>query len=805
MANPQLPAASSNSLSPNGNIAPTDSLKEFQLSGDVKLKTDIKFGEKIVLECERILNSSYFSERNTRFDLNRAMAAGRMNMTKFMDFFDMNGKTNYTNISWKSIMIVNTIIARLVGRWMTKKEKATVTAIDPISTGKKNDEISKAEYYLYNKDMLQGIEKHSGVQTIPTDAFVPDDKDDLDLWAKEELRNPEEILMEKGINGVFDEMGWGDMGINARKIKHDSAIVGFLAAETFADRNGKIHVDYHRPENCFHSYSERDDLSDADIKGVVVSYKITQIKYLYPNLTIAQLLDVAKCSKQWQASDKLNYNTSTWNRNSFLPIDDWNVDLVRFTLKSLDIDKSLIKTARDGSLYVDKPKNKIEEVYPGNEYIEKSIWNIYRGVYVRQSKQILQWGLEINMIKPQAYEQISNAKSPFSFYMYNNDQMRNLAIPEKIEEPVEQMILARLKIQQLVAAMRQSGYEYDIDGLQAMDLGNGVVTPLELMRVTNQTGNVYRRSKDIEGNRLDSPIKELPNAGSVPQLNALISIYNYHLQVLRDEIGSNEFAEGQTIKPRVGAENVQTSLEVSFNATDYMNDACVALKDDIAENIASLLNNSIEFGAEEYRHLMNIEDVKGKDFCTKIEILPSTGDITQLENTINQAIAANPVLALYMNPEKIKRIARENVKLAELYFRQGQKRAIKGEAEKSQKQQEQNGKIQQDAAVAAEEAKSKSMQMEIQMKSQIEIILSSEKQKEIILAGIFGIYQKGVAMPPELQSLSKEIIQNVGLPLFAQNMANMQAINDQQQQQPPPQEGQQQEQQETSPQGQPMQ
>ena len=88
----------SNGLSPNGNGPTTNALKDFQLDGDIKSKSDEKFGEKIILQVEQIINSSYFSERNIRFSLNRAMAAGRMDMTKFMDFFNMNGKTNYVNI-----------------------------------------------------------------------------------------------------------------------------------------------------------------------------------------------------------------------------------------------------------------------------------------------------------------------------------------------------------------------------------------------------------------------------------------------------------------------------------------------------------------------------------------------------------------------------------------------------------------------------------------------------------------------------------------------------------------------------------
>jgi hypothetical protein len=764
------------SLNPNGTA--TNALKSFQLSGDTKEKIKHEYGKKIILQVEQIINSSYFSDRNIRFKLNRDMFDGRMNMTKFMDFFNMNGKTNYVNISWKAIMIVNTIVNRLVGRWMTKKYKATATAVDVISINKKQSQIDEAEFYMYNKEMLQQVQDGSDVQMIPQDQFIPDDKDQLDLWAKDELRVPEEILMGMGVNQVFEDNGWGNMGVNTRKHKIDAAVVGLIGKETIADKHGKIIDRYCKPENMFYSYSERDDFKDAHIKGEIVSYKISEIRNLYPKLKTEELYEIAKVSKQWNNDNRLNYNT-TWNTSMFLPFDDWNVDVVRFTLKSLDVDRNLIKTAKDGSLYVDKPKKNIDELYPGNEYVEKTKWNIYRGVYVRTPEIIImEWGLEKNMVRPQDYEKLGEAESPYSFFMYQNSSMRNLAVPEKIEEPVEQMILARLKIQQLVANMRPAGYDYDIDGLQEMDLGNGLVKPLELIRVTNQTGNVYHKSRDAEGNRIDTPVKELPNSGSVAQLQQLIETYNYHLQVLRDEIGINEFAEGQTIKPRTGVENVQSSMEVSFNATDYMNDATVSCADESAGKIVCLLHDAVEFGSEEYRKLMSEQDVKDRDFKIQIDILPSTEDITNFENTLNNAMNAQPDLVLYLNPEKIKRIAKKDVQLAEAYFRTGQKRAIEGRMKQAEHQSKMNADAQTQAAVAAEEEKRKSLEMEMTVKTQMETALSAAKQKEIILEGIFGIYAKGVPMPAELQGLTNEIIKNVGLPLFAENIQNQQAIQE---------------------------
>lgn len=779
----QNPATNSSDL---GNGSTQDALKEFQLTGDSKKKSDKKFGAKIILRCEEILNSGYFTRRNERFSLNRAMAAGRMDITKFMDFFNINGKTNYVNINWKSIMIVNTIISRLVGRWMQKREKASVTATDDISIKVKKDQQDEAEFYMDNKEMLAQLSQESGLQTIPQDAFVPEDRDHLDLWAAEEQRLPEEILNERGINTVFDENGWAD--VLKRKTLRDSAEVGLIGTETIADKHGKVHVNYCKPENMFYSYSEYDDFRDSDIKGEVVSYKLSEIRDLYPKLTIEELWEISKTSKQWTANSKITFD-STWNTNIYLPFDDWSADVVRFTLKSLDNSGYEMKVTKKGNLIVDKIDYK-----PNNdsEYVQKTMWNIYRGVYVRQGQFILEWGLEKNMIKPQNYEKIGEAASPYSFYMYHNVGMRNLAVPEKIEEPVEQMILSRLKIQQLVAKLRPSGYQYDIDGLQEMDLGNGVVKPLELQKITDQTGNVYFKSRDAEGNRIENPIKELPNAGSVAQLQQLIELYNYHLQVLRDEIGVNEFAEGQTIKPRVGVENVQTALEVSFNATDYMRDACISLMQETADKIVCLLHDSVEFGSKAYRKLLKEEDVKKREFKVKIEMLPTTEEITTLMKDVDAYVMTHPDFILYFSPFKIREIAKENYKLANQYFIRSQKKAIEGAMKQAQMQSEMNAQQQQASNEQAAQKEIQLAQDKLAFDLKLKEFESLQIIKQKIVEGSFQIASKteNPSMPIWLMPIIQQIMPGLQMSLDQENKeiingAAQQEQMEQQQQQIP--------------------
>ena len=81
-----------------------NALKEFQLSDNQNEKSQKDFGDKIVLLVEQIINSGYFTERNDRITINRNIAAGRMDMNKFKDFFNLDGKVDFIKLNWKAIM-----------------------------------------------------------------------------------------------------------------------------------------------------------------------------------------------------------------------------------------------------------------------------------------------------------------------------------------------------------------------------------------------------------------------------------------------------------------------------------------------------------------------------------------------------------------------------------------------------------------------------------------------------------------------------------------------------------------------------
>jgi hypothetical protein len=753
-----------------------EALKKFQITTDVASKKDYAYGKNVAQSIYSTIygNQTYFWLRNNRFRKNRQIANGKIDMSVFMDRLEMNSKANFVNINWKSIIIGNTIVARLVGSWMSRNEKVTVTATDSASAMLKKNAADEAEFIYQNKEILAQLQQESGIPIIPQDQFIAEDKDELDRWISEFNHLPEEIQYSIGCNNVLEANGWND--VLKQRLLHDSAEVGLVCTYTFMDEEGEVHVQWIRPENAIYSYSDFPDFRDTTYRGHILSMKVSEIRARYSTaaggiLTEEDIFRLAQSSKEYQLTDKIKW-MQDWNVAWLRPYDEWNIDLVQFEIRTLDSDGyTVTKTKKNGSTII--RKGKPEKIDENQEYLEEKKWNIYEGVYCPVTQTMIKWGIKKNMIRPQDPKELGNAEFSYSFYMYDPYDMRNVAVPEKIEEPIEQMILARLKIQQMVAKMVPAGASIDVDALQELDLGLGdSVKPLEVQKIWEQTGKLYYRGRDAEGNRIPVPITELANTGFAPQLQALIQLYQFHYQVLKDELGEDPNLMNQAAQPRVAASNIEASRTLANNATEYMYDAYIYVMEETCKKIACLLNKSVTYGAKKYRDILKQEDVKDRNFVATVRMMPQAQEIANLQIMMNNAMASNPQLVMYLDPFKVMRIAKENVDLGELYFRQAQKRYIKTEQENAQNNSQQNAEAQ---------------QASIQAKMQADTILDGKRalarEKEIILQGVFDLAKANIPVPAELQQLVADTLQNVNVPIEVQNEEQQQALEQQAQQQ----------------------
>lgn len=759
-----------------------EALKAFQLIVSSEGKKDYKWGMALARYISSTtfasIGNGYFWNRNARFKVNRDMAAGKGSSKKFMDLLQMNGKTNYINLNWQAIKIVNTIVSKMVGRWMGRNEKIVVTATDPLSIKDKEDNYRQAEFVMTHKEQLQQLQQESGVQMISPDQFVPGDKDELDLWMAEYARLPEEILYEKGENDVIASNGFFDD--NKEKLLHDSAEVGLVSTYTSMDENGVIHIDWVKPENHFYSYSEFPDFHDCSWMGRVIGMKMSEVRKRWGvefggKLTEEEIWEMANYAKEYQAYDKLRWLVE-WNVAILRPYDEWNIDVVHFELKTIDSDPyTLVETKKNKSTII--KNGKPSKLADNEEFVEDKRESIYEGYYVRVPEKMLYWGLKENMIRPNDPKECGKALFSYSSYMYQNQDMKNVAVPEKIQEPTEQMILARYKIQQCVMKMKPLGAAINWDALQEIDYGLGDKNKtIDPKKHWEQTGDIYYRGRDAEGNPIPVPITELTNSGFLGQMQGLIQIYQFHYQVLKDELGEDPSLTTNAAKPRVTEGNVQTSLQAADEATDYMYDAYLYVMEEAAKKVSCLLHTSVDFGAQAYRHILKEEDITGRHFSTQIQMLPTEQELQYLVQFMNQALQSNPDLIMFLDPAKVTRIAKQDIKLAEWYLRSCQKKMWQSQQQQKQADQQANIQSQRQTAQDAAQGAQQLEQMKAQFEQQKTADLSRADKEKIALQGMFAIWTAGIPVPPALLGVQKELVEGLLLPLFAENMQNKESL-----------------------------
>jgi len=505
--------------------------------------------------------------------------------------------------------------------------------------------------------------------------------------------------------------------------------------------------------------------------------KISELRRKYgrefnPNnplaLTEEQLFNIAKTSRNYQLYDNITWLTN-WNVTFLRPYDDWNVTVMEFELKTVDTEAYTITTTKKNKSTIIR-KGRPEKRDDNDEIVEDTKINIYRGVYERDTQTMLEWGLKKNMVRPQDPKEIGNAEFSYSFYMVQNYDMMCMAIPEKIQEPADQMIIARLRMQQLVAKMKPIGAAINWDALQNIDYGLGDQNKsIDVKKLYDQTGDIYYRGRDAEGNQIPVPIQELSNSGFLPQLQGLILLYDKHYQIMKDELGEDPNLISQALQPRVTQGNVETSQQQAAFATDYFYTAYSACMADTAKKISCLLKTSVTYGSKVYRNILKEEDVSNRIFGTKIQMLPDDMEMMKFEAMLQQAININQDLILFINPFQLMQVAKEDTKLAWALFNNGQKKMLIHRQAEAQQNQQATFQAQIESAKAAEEGKQQTEQVKGDIDIQ-KVKIQEESAVKTSLSVMFtSILKDGAQIPANIQPVFNAWVENVMIPMVSQN------------------------------------
>jgi hypothetical protein len=666
-------------------------------------------------------NSRYY-DNQYKYHRLRLYARGEQPIAKYKNEMAVDGDLSYLNLDWTPVPILPKFVDIVVNGISNRAFSIRANAVDKVASDEKSKYIKEMEKDMIAKDMLMQAQEQLGVDGFANDpATLPQTSEELSIHMQLNYKQSIEIAEEEAINYVFQKNDYLEV---KGRFDYDMMVLGMGCMKHSYNSSDGVKLEYVDPAYLVHSYSEDPYRKDCYYFGEVKKVPIQELRKINPDLTDEELKKAAASTSDWD----LYHRISNEIRSEF----DGHVANVLFFNYKCTREKIYKKrTNASGKVTVIRkeegwnptPEEMAERGFEKFSKFE-DVW--YKGCLVLGTNMLLKWELEENMIR----ESSSNSAVP------NYIVVAPRVYDERTESLLSRMItftdqiqITSLKLQQVAARVVPDGVYIDADGLNEIDLGDGSkYDPKRALQLFFQTGSVIGRSQTGMGefNHGKIPIQELQHNSGRSKIQALIELYNYYLQMIRDASGLNEARDASTPDSRtlvgvqkLAALNSNTATrhiqEAGVYATRKMAEACSLRIADILKYSDSAEELTEAIGAANVAVLDEISKLPSHKFGIFIEVAPDAQEKEYLEQNIQQALQQQ---LIYLDDAAFIRDIK-NVKLANQVMKMRREAKVKAENEAQERKLkvQSEGQTQTAQAQAAAVAELEQLKAELKMKA----------------------------------------------------------------------------------------
>ena len=676
-------------------------------------KLSYDYGLKVAkaIEAEWFHNDRYSNRHRTHknnFHNLRLYARGEQSIQKYKDELSINGDLSYLNLDWKPVPIVPKFVDIVVNGIAERTYDIRAYSQDPFSVKERTNYMEDMLADVKGKQLTDFIKDEVGINLRKTDESVdlPNSEEELKLHMQLDYKQGIELAEEQAINVLMD-------GSNYELIKkqffYDLTVLGIGAVKTSFNTSEGVVIDYVDPANLVYSHTDSPYFDDIYYVGEVKSIPINELVKQFPHLEHDDLEEIVQ-----QAGRSHNINS----HHNLDDEDNNKIQVLYFNYKTYMNEVYKVKESGTGA---DKIIPKNDEFNPpsdkegGYSRLLRSIECIYEGALILGTNKLLQWEMARNMLRPKSnFTKVKMNYAIVAPRMYNG---KIDSLVKRITGFADMIQLTHLKLQQVMSRMVPDGVYLDADGLAEIDLGNGTnYSPQEALNMFFQTGSVIGRSFTSEGdmNPGKVPIQEIQSGSGGNKIQALITNYNYYMQMIRDCTGLNEARDGST-PDKYALVGVQKLAAANSNtATRHILQSGLFLTSEVAECLSLRISDIIEYspaaeafiqsiGSHNVATLNEIKNLSLYDFGIFIELHPDEEEKMILENNIQMALQKEGIeLEDAIDVREIR-----NVRLANQVLKLRRKKKIA----RDQVLQQQNIQAQAEANIQTQQA---SAEMEMQ-------------------------------------------------------------------------------------------
>ena len=667
------------------------------------LEYGVKVGQAIEFEWFRNNRSGgdRFLSNYQNYHRLKLYARGEQSIQKYKDELAINGDLSYLNLDWKPVPVISKFVDIVVNGMSQRSYEIKAFAQDPESLKKRTNYAERIMRDMIAKEFLDNVQSTLGVNMYSTDPEkLPKDVNELSLKMQLDFKESVEIAEEQAINTILDKSKYDEA---RKRVIYDLVVLGIGCTKTSFNLTEGIKTEYVDPASLIYSYTEDPNFEDLYYVGEVKTISLPELKKQFPQLTPEDLKQINKVGSS--GNYLRGYNGGQG--------DDDQINVLFFEYKTYSDQIFKIKQTDQGlEKALEKPDTFNPPKNDNFERVGRSIEVLYSGAKILGQNMMLKWEMAENMTRPSA--DTTKVKMNYSICAPRMYKGKVQSLVSRVTGFADMIQLTHLKIQQVLSRMVPDGVYLDIDGLSEVDLGNGTnYNPAEALNMYFQTGSIIGRSltQDGDPNRGKVPIQELQSSNGQAKLSALISTYQYYLQMIRDVTGLNEARDGSTPDKNalVGLQKIAAAN--SNTATRHILQAQLYLTLSTCENIALRLADALAYPltAQSLKQsistynvgtLDELSTLQLHDFGIFLELEPDDEERAKMENNIQTALSAG--LIGLDDAIDIRNIA--NIKTANefLKVRQQQKAKREQEAQQAnmQAQAQANSQLAQQTALA---------------------------------------------------------------------------------------------------------
>ena len=681
----------------------------------------LRYFKEMYREWDSNGTTSYQNKKD-RYTRNRKYAEGNQDIGKYKDLLDVNGDSSYLNIDWTPVSIIPKFVDVIVNGMVNQEYETKAEATDPVAANKRLEKKKSLYGNMLSKNFIEGLEDKTGLSLAPK-GFVADSSEEIDMFMALNYKQNVEIALEKSIDYTLDINDYSEV---KRLMIRDLVVLGLGAAKTSISPSEGIKIRHVDPANLITSFSAKPDFKNISHAGEIYSITIADLKQQAGEELSEE--DYAKIANEYAGK---NNNPSSYSSSIYYEDGSASYEYDKFSISILDAEfmtSHSLNYEKKGNQHGGFSVNKKKENYKTpkkskykREDVSSSVKVIYAGKYILDTDYVFNYGLMKDI--PRVKSNLSETRLSYIIYQPNIYKMNSRSMVDRMVPFADQIQLAHLKIQHVLAKARPKGAAFEIGALENVSKGDGgTFTTLELQEIYDQTGNVYFRRQDDEGNMTNAmPITELEN-GIGRDFGTLIGVYNHNMQMIRDVTGVNEARDASqpSSEALVGVQKL--ALLASNNATRDINDAYLNVTKRVSQSVAVRMQDLVNFKGlhSMYSNVigessMNSIDMMKKmsihEFGITLDIAPNEEEKQLMEQNIQVSLAQKELRL----EDAIMIRSVKNVKMANQMLILRRTKYQKELAAQAQKASEQNAAIQQQSAQQANQMKQQEMQAEAQM------------------------------------------------------------------------------------------